>query len=69
MLSDISIESNGVYYKGELKLLCFVDTMQTTEAKGVKCGYSITHNQGFMCYERDDGRFVIKFNDLSEYIY
>lgn len=68
MLSDIKIESNGVYYKGELKLLCFVDTMQTSETKDFKCGYSITHNQGFMCFERDD-KFVIKFNDLSEYIY
>jgi hypothetical protein len=68
MLSDISIESNGVYYKGDLKLLCFVDTMQNSETKDFKCGFSITHNQGFMCYEKDD-KFIIKFNDLSEYIY
>lgn len=69
MLSDITIDSNGVYYKGELKLLCFVDMMQVTETKDFKYGFSTTHNQGFMCYERDDGKFIIKFDDLSEYIY
>lgn len=68
MLSDIEICSGGVYYKGERKMACDIDTMQNSETKDFKCGYSVTHNQGFMCFERD-GKFVIKFNDLSEYIY